>query len=187
LHEFFGLTPSFKEKADRLNEAGFTALVPDLYDGRVASTVDEARSLAQSLDEDTVMARLGAAAEHLTANWHPRLGVVGFSLGAAFAVELAKSRDVEAVALYYGMGEMPGPRWKSPVLGHFAENDEWESHEYIQSFFEALEEIGADAESFVYPGTGHWFANPDVAEAYAPDAAEQAWNRTIDFFSHHLA
>ena len=186
LHEFFGLQDSFKDLADRLNAEGFTVLVPDLYEGRIASSADEAQSLAQSLDVESTLRMLGAAADLLTDNWHPRLGVVGFSLGAGFAVELASRQSIEALVLYYGLGDFAGSGWTGPTLGHFAEKDEWEDLDEARSAFEALRAAGADAEMHVYPGTGHWFANRAVADSYAA-AAEAAFGATCDFFHHHLA
>ncbi|MEA2447008.1 MAG: carboxymethylenebutenolidase, partial [Actinomycetota bacterium] len=46
LHEFFGLTQAFKDMADDLNAEGFTVLAPDLYDGKIASSVEEAKELS---------------------------------------------------------------------------------------------------------------------------------------------
>lgn len=187
LHEFFGLTQSFKDMADALNSEGFTALAPDLYDGTIATTVEEARSLAQGLDVATVMLRLNAAAEHLTSNWHPRLGVIGFSLGAGLALELGARRELEAVVVYYGLEELAATRWRTPLLGHFAEEDEWMEEGLAEKTFRALDDDGVEAEFYVYPGTGHWFANRDVKDAHRPDAATDAWNRTVEFLTHHLA
>lgn len=187
LHEFFGLQDSFKELADRLNAEGFTVLVPDLYGGRVASTVEEAVALRDELDFDATVLMLGAAADLLTANWHPRLGVVGFSLGAAYGVALAATRPLEALVLYYGLGDFAGSGWAGPTLGHFAEEDEWEDLAEVDAAFEGLRAAGADAEVHVYPGTGHWFANPAVTDAYDEAASEAAFRSTCDFLHHHLA
>jgi pimeloyl-ACP methyl ester carboxylesterase len=106
LHEFFGLQQSFKSYADLLNDQGFTVLAPDLYDGAIAESVESAQAMARSLDIERTVGRIKAAAQHLADNWHPRLGVVGFSLGADFAVELAQDFPVEAAVLCYGLGEM---------------------------------------------------------------------------------
>jgi carboxymethylenebutenolidase len=187
LHEFFGLQDSFKQLADRLNAEGFTVLVPDLYDGRSASTVDEALALRDELDPEAVVRMLGAAADLLTANWHPRLGVVGFSLGAAYGIALAGARPIEALVLYYGLGDFTGGAWAGPTLGHFAGDDEWTDLEEATAAFEGLRRAGAEAEMNVYPGTGHWFANPAVPGAYDEAAAEAAFRSTCDFLLHHLA
>lgn len=187
LHEFFGLTRSFCDYADALNDSGFTVLVPDLYDGRVATSVDEATRMAEALEPERVLARLHAAAEHLTSNWHPRLGVVGFSLGAGYSVRLAQELSLDATVLYYGMAEVDPARWSGPVLGHFAETDEWESPAAVEPVFDHLSRVGVDAELIVHPGTGHWFANPAVPGSYDPPAAEAAWEATVDFLTYHLA
>jgi carboxymethylenebutenolidase len=187
LHEFFGLQSSFKAIADRLNAEGFTVLAPDLYDGKLASTVDEARALAESLDIDATLRRLRAAAAFLTENWHPRLGIVGFSLGTDFAVALASEQPPEAIVLYYGTGEVEHSNWRGPTLGHFAADDEWTPLAEVEEEFAGLVETGMEAEMHVYPGTGHWFANAAVPDAYDPAAAETALVRTSEFLHHHLA
>jgi len=140
----------------------------------------------RGLDDAQVTARVKAAAEHLSANWHPGLGVVGFSLGGAIACELAQQQPVEATVVYYGFTEVDPARWHGPVLGHFAENDPWADVDEDE-VFKALNDAGVEAECHRYPGTGHWFANSDVADAHDPDASEVAFQRTVDFFHHHLA
>jgi carboxymethylenebutenolidase len=187
LHEFFGLQPSFKAYADLLNEQGFTVLAPDLYDGSLADSVESALAKARSLDVDRALGQIKAAAEHLTDNWHPRLGVVGFSLGAGFAVQLAQDLPLEATVLYYGLGDIDPERWRSPCLGHFAAHDEWESTAEAELAFSALQERGIEAEMHLYPEVGHWFANADVLSAYDQSAAELAFQRTADFFHYHLS
>lgn len=186
LHDFFGLSGAVTSFADGLCAEGFTALAPDLYDGRLATSVKEAERMADSLDRDHALARLAEAGEHLTANWHPRLGLVGFSLGAWLAVGLAGRVDVEAVVSYYGPAPDPG-RWSTPLLAHVAEQDEWEPLGEVLPPLEALTAAGAEVEVRVIEGVGHWFANPSIPEAYDPPAAEAAWAATIAFLRHHLA
>lgn len=186
LHEFFGLTDAFKAYCDALNAEGFTALAPDLYDGRIATTVEEAEALSGSLDQEHTMKRLRAAVEHLQANWHPRVGVIGFSLGAWLAGQLAQETPLDATVLYYGTADA-GERWNGPVLAHLAEVDEWEPLEEMRARMIGLEDAGIDVEAHVYPGTTHWFANRDVTDAFDAEASGLAWERTIEFFRHHLA
>lgn len=187
LHEFFGLTPSFRDLADRLCDEGFTALAVDLYDGATAGSVDEALALMDSLDEEQVILQLKAATDHLASNWHPRVGVVGFSLGAGLALGLIQEARLDAAVVYYGCAPVDGVRVTCPVLGHFAEEDDWEPLDEVTQLFEELQAAGADAEMTVYPGTGHWFANADIPSAFDPEAAEAAWHSTVAFLRHHLA
>lgn len=102
LHGAPGVTADLMVFADRLTEEErFSVLVPDLYRGVVPRDASEANRLDAALDERRVGATLRDAAEHLTANWHPRLGVVDFSAGAARAVDLLRHVALEAVVLLH--------------------------------------------------------------------------------------
>jgi carboxymethylenebutenolidase len=158
-----------------------------MYDGRVAGSVAEAEALMQSVPRETLTPRLESAAEFLQANWHPRLGVVGFSLGAAFALELAPRVGAEAAVIYYGLGEVDLSSWDTPLLGHFARVDEWEPLGEVEALFARFKEAGHDPELVVHEDAGHWFANTDVPEAADPVAAGRAWGATVEFLRYHLA
>jgi carboxymethylenebutenolidase len=186
--EAFGLTSHFKSFADRLNhDEVFTALAFDIYDGATAAHRDEAVALRDSLDGDRVIAKLEAAAEHLTTNWHPRLGVIGFSLGAACAVALAQEIEIEATVVYYGFDDVEPDRWHGPVLGHFAENDDAPEPVEAKGFLDAVLAAGEEAEMHVYEGVGHGFANQDRPSSFDAASADLAYRRTCDFLRHHLA
>jgi carboxymethylenebutenolidase len=183
-----GLTSHFKSFADRLNhDELFTALAFDIYEGITAAHREEAIALRDSLDRDRVVAQLGAAAEHLTANWHPRIGVVGFSLGAACAVALAQEIEIEATVVYYGFDDVDPARWHGPVLGHFAENDDAPEPAEAKGFTDAVLAAGEEAEMHVYEGVGHGFANQDRPGSFDAASADLAYRRTCDFLRHHLA
>jgi carboxymethylenebutenolidase len=186
--EVFGLTPHFKSFADRLNrDELFTVVAFDIYDGATAADRDEAIALRDSLDRARVIAKLGAAAEHLTANWHPRIGVVGFSLGAAYAVALAQEIEMEATVVYYGFGDVEPARWRGPVLGHFAANDDAPDPAEAKGFVDAVAAAGEEADMHVYEGAGHGFANYDRRGSFDAASAELAYRRTCEFLRHHLA
>jgi carboxymethylenebutenolidase len=186
--ELYGLTPGFRSLADRLNaDELFTALAFDIYDGATTAHRDEAVSLRESLDRDRVVAKLTAAAEHLTANWHPRIGVIGFSLGAALAVALAQEIEIEASVVYYGFDQVDPDRWRGPVLGHFAEDDDALEPADAKGFLDAVLASGEEAEMHVYEGVGHGFANQDRPGSFDAASAELAYRRTCDFLRHHLA
>lgn len=50
LHGWWGLTPFFKAVCDRLADAGFVALAPDLHEGQTADTPDEAEAILAATD-----------------------------------------------------------------------------------------------------------------------------------------
>jgi carboxymethylenebutenolidase len=76
---------------------------------------------------------------------------------------------------------------QAAFLGHFAENDPYEDAEEVQHTLTKLHQAGREATFHTYPGTGHWFFEPDQPDAYNPDAAQLAWERTITFLKQHLS
>ena len=93
---------------------------------------------------------------------------------------------IGATVTFYGAraGDFTGSR--AAFLGHFAEKDDWVSDAALKKLKRRLEMAGRVAEFFVYPGTGHWFFESDRADAYNPQSAELAWDRTIKFFRKNL-
>ena len=85
LHAWWGLNDFFKALCRRLAGAGFVALAPDLYHGRTAATVDEAKFLRSKMNRTQAALEILAAAERLQAMTVRPIGVIGFSLGAYLA------------------------------------------------------------------------------------------------------
>ncbi|MEW6476076.1 MAG: dienelactone hydrolase family protein [Actinomycetota bacterium] len=166
-----GVADHIQTLCDRFAAEGFTALAPDLQDGRTA--------------ED-----LAAAIEFLKP--HPAvrgqgIGVVGFLLGAGLALWLATHRPEDIVAVVAYSGTVPvgaeQPDWSrltAAVEGHFGEEDPACPPDVIAAFEEALGEAGATVECFTYPTVGARFYEDDE------DAARQAWIRTLEFLRKHL-
>jgi carboxymethylenebutenolidase len=73
-----------------------------------------------------------------------------------------------------------------PILGLFGAEDKGISVNSVQQFEAALERLRKNHEIHVYPGADHGFANPS-GTAYNANAAEDAWEKTLDFLSRHLA
>ncbi|MGH2734526.1 MAG: dienelactone hydrolase family protein [Actinomycetota bacterium] len=189
LHEAYGLTDSVRAYVDRLAEEGFTALAPDLYEGRIGTTLEEAQALAHELPLEAAMRTIKAAATHMSENWHPRLGVIGFSMGAGLATSSRNEIERDATVAYYGYSPaaLSPNAWAGPLIAHLAEVDEFKPLDAAQRTFGALAESGHDVEFFVYEGTNHSFANSDVPDAYNEAAAEQAWERTLESLYYYLS
>ena len=191
LHPWWGVNEDILAFVGRLAGAGFTVAAPDLFEGRVATTIEEADEVSSSVQEDFADAAVLAAADELgrvIGDPAVRLGVVGFSFGAAWALWLPAQRpEVVATVLYYGTMEGPSlSRARTPVLGHFAETDEYEPPENVAAVAQTLRTAGREVTMHTYPGTGHWFAEPS-REAYVEDAAELAFERTVEFLRRALA
>src|SRR5207248_5030370 len=139
LHAWWGLTQPFRQVCDRLAEAGFVALAPDLYRGKTTAAVEEAQALGAALDREVERRRgdiAGAVqvlrpdtATHL-ANARGKLALVGFSLGGAYALDMSVTLAEEIAAVVTFYDSYPGLDYnnaKAAYLCHFAEHDPWES------------------------------------------------------------
>ena len=194
LHAWWGLTPVFTDVCDRLAAAGFVALAPSLYAGdATATTIAEAETLRDTHDEAAEAEPVARAAVEqllgLPEVIGTQIGVLGFSLGAYWALHLSQVRpdDVGAVVVFYGTDDGDYRKARAAYLGHFAEHDEFEPLEAVRALEGRISAAGRDVTFHVYPGTGHWFFEPNQPEAYDAPAAELAWERTLAFLNERVA
>jgi hypothetical protein len=96
------------------------------------------------------------------------LGAVGFSLGGFWALGLGD--QVAAIVTFYGTTSPERVLAQADVLGHFAEQDEFEPSEQVSQFEEAIRSSGRQVSFFLYPGTRHWFFEENRPE-YDAEAA----------------
>jgi carboxymethylenebutenolidase len=188
LHAWWGLNDTVRDVCARLAGAGFVALAPDLYHGKVADTIPDAEALGKALDANHLQAKaeiadatrfLGERAGQAAGG----LAVIGFSLGAYYALDLAAadSEHIRSVVIFYGTGGGDFRSSRAAYLGHFAENDVYEPQSNVDELEEALRRAGRPATFYRYSGTGHWFFEPDRVDAYNEAAASLAWERTLTF------
>jgi carboxymethylenebutenolidase len=188
LHAWWGLKPFFKQVCDRLAEQGLTALAPDLRNGEIAETIEAAKELMQKSDDQFIGDIVMAAKDYLLSHSAgEKIGVIGFSMGAAWALVVAgyDPDKIGATVLFYGIGETDFGKVKSKILGHFSDNDEWEPMEGVRWLEQSLKEAGVDATLHIYPGVAHWFVEADRPE-YGSAAASLAWERTLKFLHETL-
>jgi carboxymethylenebutenolidase len=188
LHAWWGLNPFFKQVCEELAQQGFTALAPDLYNGRIAKTVKQAKSLLETRDEEFMGAAVTTARDVLLARTkNASIGVMGFSMGAAWSLAAAAQapENVSAVVLFYGTNSVDFSQVKARILCHFAETDEWEPLDGVRAMEADMQAAGLDVTLHVYPKTGHWFVEQDRPE-YDPAAAGLAWGRTYEFLKRNI-
>ena len=187
LHAWWGLKPFFKQVCDQLAEHGYTALAPDLYQGDIAKTIDEAKVFHEKHENEFMGDIVRAAKNHL-ASLRPGkpIGVMGFSMGAAWSIIVTtKEPDVAATVLFYGAYSPDFSKAKAKVLGHFAEVDEWEPLEGVRTMEQEMKKAGLDTTIHIYPGSAHWFVEEDRPE-YDSAAATLAWERTYKFLKENV-
>ena len=191
LHAWWGLNDTIKGVCDRLAGEGFVAFAPDLYHGKVADTIPDAEVLGSAVDANHIQAKaeIAEATKFLSerAGQAERgLAVIGFSLGAYYALDLsaADPEHIRSVVIFYGtQGDFFSDfsNSKADYLGHFAENDEYESQSNVDNLEARLRGADRPVTFHIYPGTGHWFFEPDRPQAYNQAAASLAWDRTLAF------
>jgi carboxymethylenebutenolidase len=172
----------------QLAESGFVAFAPDLYHGKVADNIADAETLGKALDTHHLQAKAEIAEATMFLNERVGqadrgLAVIGFSLGAYYALDLAAAdpEHIRSVVIFYGTGGGDYSNSRAAYLGHFAENDEFEPQSNIDNLEESLRRAGRPVTFYRYSGTGHWFFEPDRSQAYNQAAASLAWDRTLAF------
>jgi carboxymethylenebutenolidase len=191
LHAWWGLNAFFKDLCRRLARQDLVAFAPDLYHGQVATTIEDAKRLRSKLNRQQVVTDIAASVEYLCgldAVTSPHLGVMGFSLGAYFALGLSNDRPdvIRAVVTFYGSRTGDYARSQAAYLCHFAETDEWVAASGSKKLDKGLRAANRPATFHTYAGTGHWFFEKDRADAYNPQAARLAWQRTMAFLRDTL-
>ncbi|MCA1619972.1 MAG: dienelactone hydrolase family protein [Acidobacteria bacterium] len=193
IQEWWGLVPHVEDVADRFARDGFVALAPDLYHGEVARSPDEAGKMMMALNIDRAEKDLRGAVEYLLnheATTGETVGTVGFCMGGVLSLYAAsKNERVGACVVFYGIHPKAEPDFaalRAPVLGLYAERDQFVPPAAVRALEAKMSEHGKSIETHVYPGADHAFFNDTRPEVYDPDAAADAWRRTIEFFRAHL-
>lgn len=194
LHSWWGLNAFFRDFCDRLADQGFVALAPDLYGGKVATTIPEAKRLrakASASRKEPAYRHLMRTLEMLSEHAVPDspVGVVGFSMGGHWAYWLAQRPELKiaATVTFYTARNGDYALSSSAFLAHFAEEDEFVSPASVARLKKSLAKAGREATFHTYPGTGHWFFEQDRVDCFNPPAADLAWERTINFLKWRLS
>ena len=191
IQEWWGLNPHIKDVANRLAQAGFVALAPDLYHGEVATEPTEARKLAMALDRATALLELDVAAQHLLAldvTSGPKVGIVGFCLGGGIAQSFAAHNPLNGAAIsFYGspLADSEAPQVHGALLTIWGARDGAYPLPRTEQLERALTEAGIPNRRLVYEGAGHSFFN-DTRASYHAEAAQDAWQQSLEWFATYL-
>ncbi|MGE3622046.1 MAG: dienelactone hydrolase family protein [Acidimicrobiia bacterium] len=191
LHTWWGLTSAYTEICDRLAEDGFVALAPDLFAGEVLDDVVAAQTRLAEASADEIAHLTRSSLQTLrTLDRTPDgpVGVMGYSLGASMALWLAARvpAAVAATIAFYGSQDIDFSEATCAFQAHFADDDPFVSQDQRVLLEADLRLLDKQVEAFDYPGTTHWFAEPDRPE-FDPAASELAWERAVSFLRDRLA
>lgn len=197
LHEARGVTDAVRGLVSGLAADGWLAVAPHLYHRDGADVLDgdagQVQQQVDRLDGEQVMAdtdtAFGWLAEHDVDS--DRMGVIGFDLGGSVALLVAAKRTLGAAVTVAGEGivETPSsglpalvdaaPGLTCPWLGIYGEDGEGERQGEIELLRDAAAKSEQATDLLVYPRTGYRFDRD-------PDAAADAWQRTLNWFDSHL-
>jgi len=190
LHSWWGLDAATKGVVERLADAGYTALAPDLLGGIRPQDADAARDALAETDPNATAALVLSSVVALRAHSAVPTGpvaVLGFSMGASWALWLGTRQpdSIDAVVAYYGSQDIDFEALSSPVLGHFAEDDPFVTDDQLVEMQAHLLLLDKHVEFHRYEGTGHWFAEDTPIGPADAAAASLAWERTLAFLAEH--
>lgn len=191
IQEWWGLQEQIRGVCDRLALAGYDALAPDLYEGRIVPYHDREAARREMDQLDFVYAtdqHVRGAAQYLLAS-SPKVGITGFCLGGSVAV-LAAARipEISAAVAFYGLplGDTATPAdIKVPLQGHFAARDYWCLPAEVDAFEAGLKTCGNTTSEIYRYDADHGFAN-EQRNHHDRKNSELAWGRMLAFCQRYL-
>lgn len=193
IQEWWGLVGHIREVVEDFAAEGFTALAPDFYHGEKTTEPDEAGSMMMALNigeaEEMIRGAIDALSNHQAVKGE-KFGVVGFCMGGQLSMYAAcLDNRIGACVNYYGVHPNVHPEFEkleAPMLGFFAENDEYASPEVVAELSAKLSALGKvhDFETFV--GREHAFFNSHRRTVHDPVASKKSWEKMLGFFREHL-
>lgn len=187
LQEWWGVNDQIQSIAQRWADAGFVAIVPDLYHGKVAKNADEAGAMMKALDFGKAVQEIGATLAFLKthARCTGKVAVTGYCMGGALTLATAVNvRGLACAVPYYGLpGDLDWSKVDAPVQAHFATRDDWAT---VAGAEKVKAGVKVPMQLHVYEAD-HAFCNDKRPEVYSAEAASQAWERTVEFVRAHTA
>ncbi|HEY0479389.1 MAG TPA: dienelactone hydrolase family protein [Kofleriaceae bacterium] len=185
LQEWWGINDQIKTVAERYAAAGFVALVPDLYHGKLAKDAEEAAAMMHALDFGKAVQEIAGAVAFLRDRSNGKIAVTGYCMGGALAFASAVNiRGLAAVVPFYGLpGDLDWSKVDAPVQAHFATHDDWATVAGAQKIKDAVQ---VPMELHTYDAQ-HAFANERRPDVHHPEATKQSWDRALAFIRAHTA
>lgn len=185
IHEVFGYNSGIEAIAEVLSRDGVSAAAIDLYRGKTAKTIEEGYALRGAVSREQLLDGIANGMELLKSDAHSKkVGAMGFCMGGGFALQAACDLGLDFTVDYYGMipNEEDTAKLKGPVLLILGSEDDRITPWAFQKFLPAAMKHKKRVEAHLYPNARHAFHRPG-GDAYNPEAAEDAWDKTIRFLS----
>lgn len=191
IQEWWGLDDEIQSVANRLAKAGYRALVPDLYRGKLALEAKEAEHLMNDLNfGDAASQDIRGAVQYLKSTGSDKVAITGFCMGGALTVLAAGLvPECDGTVVWYGyppLEYVDAQAIQKPMLAHWALHDEFFSIAGVDQLEQKLKAAGVNFDFQRYDAK-HAFANPKSDSRHLPPlqynvaAADLAWERTMAF------
>ncbi len=196
IQEWWGVNDQIRGVADRLADAGYRALVPDLYRGKSTLEAEEAHHLMTGLDfADAASQDIRGAVQFLKKN-DGKVAVVGFCMGGALTLlALCMAPEIDAGVVWYGcppLEYLDATKIKAPIQGHWATQDEFFKIASIDGLEQKLRAAHVNYDFHRYLAH-HAFANETAVgphripqTQFDPVWSQQGWDRTFRFLGRWL-
>ncbi|MFQ5936974.1 MAG: dienelactone hydrolase family protein [Acidiferrobacterales bacterium] len=195
-----GVDEFTRTMADRMADAGYAAVAPDLYH-RLDPGLEPTQK-RQLLKDREIIADVNATVDFMQGHDAvdgERLGITGFCMGGRVVYLMAAANPhFRAAVAYYGGNIMvpwgegvaaPFARTEEigcPLMFHFGEEDPNPSQDDMHKLDAELTRFDKSHEFYTYPNAGHGFMDFTNPERYREAAEKASWPRTLDFFARHL-
>lgn len=186
-----GWRPEYERLAKPFADSGVVALTLDYY-GEVGRGVTRGQEKENWPAWQATIRNAVTWLQKSPAVAGQPVALVGYSRGAMLAISVGDSAPrVAAIVDLYGAGSDDDPptdhlRTFPPLLILHGDADSNMPVALARRLYDRLHANGADVEVHIYPGAGHAFDLP-WSPAYSPEAAADAWRRTIAFLRLRLA
>ncbi len=184
IHEWWGLNEHIKKEAERFyNEIGnVNVLALDLYDGKVATTREDAGKYMRGAQTARLESIIRGAVAYAGEN--ARIATIGWCFGGGWSLQSALLSGEQSIGcvIYYGMPEKDVEKLKtlnSDVLGIFAAQEQWINPQVVKEFEENMEKAGKSVTVHSFEAN-HGFANPS-SQRYNEEAAQEANQLSLDY------
>lgn len=190
LHAIYGLTSHIGDVCDKWAGDGYAAIAPALYDRIERGTVfnydaaggDAGVAQYSKLTKEQVLADV-AACSAATGEGIPKI-ISGFCTGGTWSWISSAELPFDAQVNFYGSHVLENitVKPKCPTVMHYGDSD----HIVDVPGIDKIKAAHPDALVHVYPGGGHAFFNPEQSR-YNKEAADQAWQNSLDFLDANLS
>ncbi|MBZ9767438.1 dienelactone hydrolase family protein [Mesorhizobium sp. CA6] len=177
-HSALGLRAVEHQAAERMRSAGYDVVMPDLYAGLTAASVDDGLDLMSNVGWETICDRARVALLQTS----PDAVLAGHSMGAGVISAVWSERVAAAgIVLLHGLADIPSNvRRHIPVAVHVADPDAFAQPEQVADWSASAKRCHVRAEIFTYPGIGHFYTDQALPD-YDASAAELTWLRVQAF------